>query len=61
MFNNIRNLNNTNRLIRTWVPTCNPRNPLVSVWIDTGGTNQRTSSKESVSSNANSGRLPLCA
>jgi hypothetical protein len=61
MFNNIRNPQNANRLIRTWVATGNPRRPLACVWIDAAGTNVSTSSKEAVSSNTNSGRLPLCA
>ena len=61
MTNKILTLRKAGRLTCTWVPTGNPRTPLACVWIDTAGTSARTSSPEAVSSNANSGRLPLCA
>ena len=61
MFNNVRNPQKTNRLIRTWVPTGNPRKPLACVWIDIAGTSASASSPEAVASNVTSGRQPLCA
>jgi hypothetical protein len=58
MTSNILTLQKTGRLTCAWVSTGNPHNPLACVWAETTA---RKSSKAAPSSNANSGRMPLCA
>jgi hypothetical protein len=58
MTNKILTLTKAGRLTCVWVPTGNPRNPLVCVWVETA---PRKSGKPAPSSNANSGRMQLCA
>jgi hypothetical protein len=58
MTNKILTLQSVGRLTCAWVPTGNPRNPLACVWAETAA---RKSANAAPSSNANSGRMQLCA